>query len=126
MESYNGVFIASTNRMEGLDSAALRRFDLKVKFDTLKPTQAWQLLQNHCQALGLDAPAHDLQIALQKLVNLTLGDFALLARQHRFSPFEDANALIKALQAECALKTPYQNQPSVSFETHNLIRKAPT
>ena len=30
-ESFSGVFIASTNLMGGLDQAALRRFDLKVK-----------------------------------------------------------------------------------------------
>lgn len=36
MESFAGVFIASTNLMDGLDSAALRRFDLKVKLDYLR------------------------------------------------------------------------------------------
>jgi len=111
METYNGVFIASTNRMDGLDAASLRRFDLKVKFDALKPQQAWKLLQSHCQALGLPAPDHCLQTALQKLNDLTPGDFAVLERQHRFRPFNDVNSLIDALQAECALKTPHQRQP---------------
>ena len=37
MESYRGLFIASTNLMQGLDQATLRRFDLKVKFDFLRP-----------------------------------------------------------------------------------------
>ncbi len=111
METYNGVFIASTNRLDGLDSAALRRFDLKVKFDALKPQQAWKLLQSHCHALGLPAPDHCLQSALQKLDDLTPGDFAVLERQHRFRPITDANALIAALQAECALKTPHHRQP---------------
>ena len=31
------MFIASTNLMQGLDQATLRRFDLKVKFDFLRP-----------------------------------------------------------------------------------------
>ncbi|MBW6608203.1 ATP-binding protein, partial [Salmonella enterica subsp. enterica serovar Weltevreden] len=44
MESFSGVFVASTNLMEGLDQAALRRFDLKVKFDYLRADQAWALL----------------------------------------------------------------------------------
>jgi transitional endoplasmic reticulum ATPase len=111
METYNGVFIASTNRLEGIDSAALRRFDLKVKFDVLKPQQAWKLLQSHCQALGLPAPDASLQTALQKLDGLTPGDFAVLERQHCFRPITDVKALIAALQAECALKTPHHRQP---------------
>ncbi len=111
MESYNGVFIASTNRLEGLDSAALRRFDLKVQFAALKPEQAWTLLESHCQALGLGPPDDSLKNSLHKLDDLTPGDFAALARQHRFRPLKDAQALISALQNECALKTPYHRQP---------------
>jgi transitional endoplasmic reticulum ATPase len=110
MEAYNGVFIASTNRMEGLDEAALRRFDLKVKFDALLPEQAWLLLQSHCQALGLAEPNAELKTVLQQLDGLTPGDFAVLERQHRFRPMTDATAMVAALQAECALKTPYQRQ----------------
>lgn len=111
MEAYNGVFIASTNRLDGLDAASLRRFDLKVKFDALKPQQAWKLLLSHCQALGLPEPDASLQSAMQKLDGLTPGDFAVLERQHRFRPITDVNALIDALYAECALKTPLQRQP---------------
>ena len=46
MECFNGIFIASTNLMGSLDPAALRRFDMKVKFDYLKPAQAWQLFKD--------------------------------------------------------------------------------
>ncbi|MDP2097862.1 MAG: AAA family ATPase [Methylococcales bacterium] len=111
MEAYNGVFIASTNRLDGLDAASLRRFDLKVKFDALKPQQAWKLLLSHCQALGLPEPDASLQRRLQTLDGLTPGDFAVLERQHRFRPITDVTALIDALYAKCALKTPLQRQP---------------
>ena len=114
METYNGVFIASTNRLEELDQASLRRFDLKIKFDPLKPKQAWKLLLNYCQALGLTSPQECLQEELYKMDNLTPGDFALLARQHRFKPMANAKELIHALQAECKLKTPYKSQ-SIGF-----------
>jgi len=43
MENYNGIFICSTNLMNNLDSAALRRFDFKLEFTYLKDEQAWQL-----------------------------------------------------------------------------------
>ncbi|RYG99303.1 MAG: AAA family ATPase, partial [Alphaproteobacteria bacterium] len=35
MEAFPGIFIASTNLMDGLDTAALRRFDLKIRLGYL-------------------------------------------------------------------------------------------
>ncbi len=35
MENFNGMFIAATNFKEIIDSAALRRFSIKIKFDYL-------------------------------------------------------------------------------------------
>ena len=54
MESFPGVFIASTNLMEGLDQAALRCFDLKVEFDYLRPEQSQALFEKYCTALGIE------------------------------------------------------------------------
>lgn len=54
MESFPDVLIASTNLMDGLGQAALRRFDLKVKFDYLKAGQAWALFEKQCAVLALD------------------------------------------------------------------------
>lgn len=104
MESFLGVFIASTNLMDGLDQAALRRFDLKVKFDFLRPEQAWELLRRHCVQLGLPAPQPDLLSRLKRLGRLTPGDFAAALRQHRFRPLESPSALVSALEAECVVK----------------------
>lgn len=46
MENFNGVFIATTNLMSGLDQASLRRFDMKLEFGYLKPKQAWKLFRD--------------------------------------------------------------------------------
>lgn len=104
MESFSGVFIASTNLMEGLDQAALRRFDLKVKFDFLKPAQACELLRRHCVQLSISVPQAEHEARLQRLSKLTPGDFAAVARQNRFRPITSASALVTALEAECAVK----------------------
>jgi ATP-dependent 26S proteasome regulatory subunit len=104
MESFSGVFMASTNLMDGLEPAALRRFDLKVRFDFLKPDQAWELLRRQCAALQLPEPLPDLRPHLARMGKLTPGDFAAVARQHRFRPIESAAALLTALNGECALK----------------------
>ena len=104
MESFPGVFIASTNLMSGLDQAALRRFDLKVKFDFLKTEQAHSLFGRYCTALSLPAPQAEQLSKLARLQKLTPGDFAAVIRQNRFRPIETGAALVAALEAECAVK----------------------
>ena len=104
MEGFAGVFIASTNLMDGLDPAALRRFDVKVRLDYLRPPQAWTLLQRHCAQIGLAAPGPTEQARLARLQQLTPGDFAAVLRQSRFRPLASAAALVAGLEGECRLK----------------------
>jgi len=118
MESFPGVFIASTNLMEGLDSAALRRFDLKVKFDFLKPDQACELLRRHCVSLGLPTPQAEHLAHVRRLSQLTLGDFAVVARQNRFRAIRCSGDFVKALGAECAVKQP--GKKPIGF-LHNYV-----
>lgn len=104
MESFPGVFIASTNLMDGLDQAALRRFDLKVKFDYLKPAQACELMRRHCTQLAISEPLKEEEARLRRMTKLTPGDFAAVARQNTFRPIASPHALVAALEAECAVK----------------------
>jgi hypothetical protein len=104
IESFPGVFLASTNLMDDLDQAALRRFDLKVKFDFLKPAQASELLNRYCIQLDLGLPQSDEVGRLSRLRTLTPGDFAAVIRQNRFRPITTTAALVGALEAECAVK----------------------
>lgn len=104
MESFSGIFIASTNLMDNIDQAALRRFDLKIQFGYLKREQAWALLRKHCQELGLKMPDSRPRAQLERLALLTPGDFSTVARQHRFRPIKTATDFIEALACECAIK----------------------
>ena len=106
MESFPGVFIASTNLMDNLDPASLRRFDLKVKFDYLKSVQATELLRRYCQQLEIAPPESAELVRLSSLHCLTPGDFAAVVRQSQFRPLRSATELVAALQSECALKHP--------------------
>ena len=45
MESFDGIFIATTNLIDNLDKASLRRFDLKLEFGYLLPNQALNLFK---------------------------------------------------------------------------------
>lgn len=114
MDAFPGVFIASTNLMEQLDPAVLRRFDLKVRFNPLRSEQATELLLHHCSLHGLPAPdATDLQ-HLRALTQLTPGDYAAVQRQSRLRPLNSASAWVAALAAECALK-PRSKTSGVGF-----------
>jgi SpoVK/Ycf46/Vps4 family AAA+-type ATPase len=104
MENFSGVFIASTNLMDGIDPAALRRFDMKIKFDYLAPQQAEMMLVRQCAAFGLSAPARAQLNQVRGIALLTPGDFAALGRRHRFSPFTSCAAVVDGLTQECALK----------------------
>jgi len=80
MEGFDGLFICSTNLMQRLDEASLRRFTLKIKFDYLRPEQRWQLFLAHVSRLRKSEHA-SLRSALDQMSNLTPGDFATVRRQ---------------------------------------------
>lgn len=104
MEAYRGLFIASTNLMENLDQASLRRFDLKVHFGFLKADQISALLDQHLTAMGLKRPA---TLALGRLLrqrHVTPGDFDAISRRSRFKSFRTATEVIEAIIAEAASK----------------------
>jgi len=110
MENFNGIFIATTNLMDGLDPASLRRFDLKLEFGYLKREQAWQLFLDEAKQLKLRKPVNTVKDELRKLNNLAPGDFAAVRRQHRFNPIANAMDLVKRLKEECVVKEDYSDR----------------
>lgn len=103
MECYEGIFIASTNLMDSLDAAALRRFDLKIRFDFLRPEQARILFIDIAERLGLDVPKA-IEDRLARLDCLTPGDFANVERQTKLRCIASAHELLERLAAECEVK----------------------
>ncbi|MEY6431177.1 AAA family ATPase [Thioalkalicoccus limnaeus] len=105
IEAFDGLFIASTNLLETLDAAALRRFDLKIRFDYLRPDQAWTLFRATLRQGGGRLTQPTLwQTRLARLEHLTPGDFAGLARRQRLvaTPWTP-QTLFDALTAEIHL-----------------------
>lgn len=87
MEAFEGLFMASTNLMDRLDYAALRRFDHKIYFGYLKPEQARALLlqvlkEHHIRPRKAEQALID---QVGSLSNLTPGDFAAIIRRARLS-----------------------------------------
>ena len=110
IEQFEGIFIASTNLVDGLDAASLRRFDFKTRLNYLKPVQARGLLEAHLRVAGVPAAMGMEAGLLESLMNLTPGDFAAIARQHRFKPLASAAAWVFALESECSRKPAFQRQ----------------
>jgi SpoVK/Ycf46/Vps4 family AAA+-type ATPase len=106
LEFFDGVFIASTNLVEGLDPAAMRRFDFKIRMDYLNTAQTRSLLCTTARAMGFYPLDDELIARTKELDRLTPGDFAVLARQHQVRPFTHIDQLTDALRMEQALKDP--------------------
>ena len=104
MENFDGIFIATTNLMDNLDKASLRRFDLKLEFDYLKPTQAWDMFLSYCKDLKIRKPALSFKSKVESLQHLTPGDFAAVLRQNRFRPIKDIKDFIQRLEDEIKVK----------------------
>jgi SpoVK/Ycf46/Vps4 family AAA+-type ATPase len=113
LESFNGIFFASTNLMDQLDEASLRRFDCKIKFDFLKPEQALQLIRQTCQLLNIQ----DLNplFHLEHIQYLTAGDFATIVRQSRLNPIKTLAELVQRLKAEVSVKKQSQSSQPIGF-----------
>lgn len=103
MEKFNGVFIATTNLMDGLDKACLRRFDLKLEFRPLNANQRVKLFAKECEFLGF-ALNDELLKSVKRLENLAFGDFAAVKRQAKFSPLENALNFYERLVDEIKTK----------------------
>ena len=109
MECFEGLFLCATNFRENLDSAAMRRFGLKVKFDYLDAGQSWLMFVRTLTDAGADGPSpgDDARIKreLSALSNLAPGDFTA-AKQRMELMGENASAddLLKTLREESRLK----------------------
>jgi len=82
MEAFNGIFICTTNLMEKLDPASIRRFAFEVRFDPMTPDQVWAMFRRELLRFGgddvIDAA---MERQVRGLNSLTPGDFAVAARQ---------------------------------------------
>ena len=110
IERFEGVMVVSTNLMNVLDPAALRRFDLKLKFDYLTPQQRLDFAKQQAEKLNLGAWDEPHSKRLLELNLLTPGDFAAVARRHNFSPFENLEDWLEALYSECRVKPEFSRK----------------
>ena len=102
MEAFSGLFVATTNQVDDLDEACMRRFDAKVRFDYLRAAEVCALLIQTCAVLGIDCAQPEAVAA--NLDHLTPGDFAVVLRQARFRPVGSLADLAARLRDEVVHK----------------------
>lgn len=113
MESFDGVFIATTNLCDSLDKASLRRFDMKIEFGYLKAEQARKLFEKECEILGLEVSKSALNL-VGSLKALTPGDFAAVKRANAFCPISNSDDFANRLKDEVKLKKT-ENSRKIGF-----------
>ena len=114
MENFDGVFIATTNLMDNLDKASLRRFDLKLEFNAMKPEQAWKMFKEFSKSLKLPKVTKEFKRDVQRLKELTPGDFAAVVRQNRFRSIANLDDFILRLRDEVKVKN-IDTNPKMGF-----------
>jgi SpoVK/Ycf46/Vps4 family AAA+-type ATPase len=105
MERFDGLFICTTNLVDRLDRAALRRFAIKIRFDHLRPAQARALVGAALSGLGVECENETALSSVERLRRLAPGDVAAIVRRFRILQQKpSAETFVAALRDELALK----------------------
>lgn len=88
--------VAATNHAHKLDPATMRRFLFKLELRALSGAKAARAFERF---FNVEAPA-----TLHSVRGLTPGDLAVVARQLRHAPAQDAREIVMRLKAEVAAK----------------------
>jgi SpoVK/Ycf46/Vps4 family AAA+-type ATPase len=97
MDQHQYPFACTTNLMDSLDPATMRRFLFKVRFMPMTPAQAKEAFR---RTFGMPAPA-----AVGELAPLAPADFAIVARKARMMGDQSADAVLRLLQQEVSVKS---------------------
>ena len=116
MERYRGIFICTTNLLDSLDQAALRRFTFKIKFSPLTATQREQMFVVEALAGDATALTDALRTGLAKLTQLCPGDFAAVKRQIDILATElPPDEFLAQLEAEHRIKPEVREARGMGF-----------
>ena len=116
MERFDGIFVCTTNLLDSIDQAALRRFTFKIKFKPLTAAQREKMFVT--EALAGDGSLLTAQISsrLARLEQLCPGDFAAVKRQVEILAAEfTAAEFLDQLEAEHRIKPEVREARNIGF-----------
>ncbi len=116
MERFSGIFVCTTNLLESLDPAALRRFTFKIKFMPLTPVQREKMFVTEALASDSSLLTAELKSRLGKLDQLCPGDFAAVKRQIDILATElSGDEFLSQLEAEHRIKPEVRDARGMGF-----------
>ena len=112
MESAEYPFACTTNLLDTLDEASLRRFTFKIKFDFMTNQQVSKAMEHFFGGLkGINKEGIKVDIK-----GLTVGDFATVKKKADFLNISDISEIIRMLDEEVKIKKiPELNKNTVGF-----------
>ena len=105
MESHEYPFVCTTNLLETLDEASLRRFTFKIKFDFLTKEQVNAAIKHFFNIENTDV----------NINGLTAGDFATVKKKADFLEISDINEITNMLYEEVKLKQSKELKSRIGF-----------
>ena len=116
MERFHGIFICTTNLMDRIDQAALRRFTFKIQFKPLTRAQRQTLFVTDACAGDAARLAPALASRLSSLDQLCIGDFAAVQRQASILDVHMEPAeFLEQLEAEHRIKPEVRETRGMGF-----------
>lgn len=106
MERFRGILICTTNMLQGLDSASIRRFNHKIKFDYLQPEGNIIFYQKLLASLVSNPINANIENELRSIRQLTPGDFRIVRDRYSFYKPQEINhqTMVWALSKEASIK----------------------
>lgn len=105
MESAEYPFVCTTNLLDTLDEASLRRFTFKIKFDFMTQEQVNLAIEHF----------FEIKNASVNLNGLTAGDFATVKKKTDFLGVNNLDEIVEMLKEEIKVKKSKTLQNSVGF-----------
>jgi hypothetical protein len=117
MEKFKGILVCTTNRLDDLDAACLRRLNHKIGFDYLTAVGNLLFYDLFLRPLTGDALEPAAREKIKQIQNLAPGDFKVVRDRYSFYPKDDINhrLLIEALEKEAALKVHHNHKKQIGF-----------
>lgn len=105
MESHEYPFVCTTNLLDTLDEASLRRFTFKIKFDFMTNEQVNSAIEHFFGISNTNV----------NIKGLTAGDFATVKKKADFLNITDLKELTKMLEEEVKIKNCKELKNTVGF-----------
>ncbi|HEX7891726.1 MAG TPA: AAA family ATPase [Ramlibacter sp.] len=116
MERFAGIFICTTNLMDRIDQAALRRFAFKIRFKPLTAPQREKMFVTEALAGDREKLSVEAVARLAKLDQLAPGDFAAVKRQVEILAAQlTPEEFLEQLEAEHRIKPEVREARSIGF-----------